>query len=382
MKPSRGEEVKAEREARWRAKCKEVHGDRYIYDIAGFSSSKGYVTIICKEHGKFRQVAKEHSRGRGCRMCAEQSRRMSYDKFVELASSVHQDKYKYAGFCRSGRQHCVHVECPTHGRFVQNRQNHLRGSGCEKCGKARLAESITTAAGMKFVSQASDIHGDRYNYGKTVYVSAKKKVVITCTVHGDFLQTPTGHLGGKGCMDCAVDLRAKKKTTAAASVFEKKSRAVHGDKYDYSGSVYLTAKQEIEVRCPDHGSFFVTPDAHIRSRVGCNGCHSISHGEDYIAELLLELGVEFVRQAKFDECKHIGRLAFDFYIKSHNLLIEFDGKQHYEPIEWFGGEKGFLEQVARDNIKNNFAINSGIRLARIPYYSDVIAEVSSLFHGI
>jgi len=382
MKATSGSQPVFNGEAAWREKCVATHGDRYIYDKVVFFSSRDRVVIVCRVHGEFQQVAKEHSRGRGCKACAEQSRRMGYKKFVELASQVHCSKYKYAGFFESRSRVMVNIECPVHGKFTQLRDNHLRGHGCKMCGKSQLTESLATAAGSKFISQAIAVHGGRYDYGKTVYKSAKEKVVITCVAHGDFLQSPSGHLSGKGCMDCAVDLRAKKKTAAASLVFEERSRAVHGDKYDYSRSLYVAAKKEIEVRCYDHGSFLITPDAHIRSGVGCQECYVASRGEDCIAKLLLELGVEFVRQAKFDECKNVGRLSFDFYVKSHNLLIEFDGKQHFEPIEWFGGEKGFLEQVTRDRIKDKFAVDSGIRLVRIPYYSDITEEVSRLFHVI
>ncbi len=56
----------------------------------------------------------------------------------------------------------------------------------------------------------------------------------------------------------------------------------------------------------------------------------------------------------FDKCKYINKLTFDFYLPDYNLCIEFDGRQHFEPVEHFGGQKEFESCVKRDNLKNNW----------------------------
>ena len=69
----------------------------------------------------------------------------------------------------------------------------------------------------------------------------------------------------------------------------------------------------------------------------------------------------------FDDCKKKRTLPFDFYIPLLNLLIEYDGAQHFESPEIFGGEEGLQERQENDKIKNDYCSKNGIKLVRIPY---------------
>ena len=73
-------------------------------------------------------------------------------------------------------------------------------------------------------------------------------------------------------------------------------------------------------------------------------------------------------QMRFDDCCDIKTLPFDFYIPSLKIAIEYDGKQHFEPIEYFGGKESFEILQKHDAIKNEYCKNNGISLLRIPYY--------------
>lgn len=100
------------------------------------------------------------------------------------------------------------------------------------------------------------------------------------------------------------------------------------------------------------------------------GCAVQSSGERYIASVLDEMQLEHTEQYIFADCKYKNQLKFDFAIFNHNklfFLIEYDGKQHFEPIEWFGGIKGFQESQTRDEIKNQYCKNHNIPLLRLPY---------------
>jgi very-short-patch-repair endonuclease len=80
---------------------------------------------------------------------------------------------------------------------------------------------------------------------------------------------------------------------------------------------------------------------------------------------LLENSYTILEQYSF---KEISKLKFDFYIESLNLCIEYDGIQHFEAIEHFGGEEALLKTKERDEIKNNYCFNNNINLLRIPYW--------------
>lgn len=100
------------------------------------------------------------------------------------------------------------------------------------------------------------------------------------------------------------------------------------------------------------------------------GCRVQSSGEEYIENILNEYNIDFVPQYKFDDCKMKYVLRFDFAICNNKKLlglIEYDGKQHFEPIDFFGGEDGFRQTQERDRIKNTYCQLHHIPLLRLPY---------------
>lgn len=100
----------------------------------------------------------------------------------------------------------------------------------------------------------------------------------------------------------------------------------------------------------------------------CPRCKE-SKGEKSIADILNSLNIKHTSQKRFEECKYKKTLPFDFYInnKKSKLLIEFDGIQHFKPIEVFGGKEALKDTQLRDKIKNNYAKENNIPLLRIPY---------------
>ena len=92
-----------------------------------------------------------------------------------------------------------------------------------------------------------------------------------------------------------------------------------------------------------------------------------SKGEDLIKQILKTLDINFVSQFRFYECRSKNPLIFDFYLSDYNCCIEYDGKQHFEPIDFFGGEEQFKIQQKNDKIKTEYCKENDIRLIRIPY---------------
>lgn len=133
------------------AKCREVHGNKYDYSKAVYESAHRKVTIICPEHGEFKQVARSHHKGMGCRPCSRKTmsaRQLSNtQEFIEIATEVHGDKYSYELVEYEGNMKPVIVVCPTHGEFNQTPKDHKRGSGCPKCGFAGPSKPETELAG-------------------------------------------------------------------------------------------------------------------------------------------------------------------------------------------------------------------------------------------
>ena len=100
---------------------------------------------------------------------------------------------------------------------------------------------------------------------------------------------------------------------------------------------------------------------------GCPECVN-SKGETIISEYLKENNINYISEYTFDDCRNKRPLPFDFYLPDYNLLIEYDGEQHFEPVDFFGGEEQFEYQKYNDNIKNTYCIKNNINLIRIPYW--------------
>lgn len=105
-----------------------------------------------------------------------------------------------------------------------------------------------------------------------------------------------------------------------------------------------------------------------------------SSGERTVADWLVAHGIEFEREVTFDSCRDKKPLPFDFLVYGpQDVLIEFDGKQHFESVEYFGGDER-LEYVARhDAIKTKWANEQGIRLLRIRWDEDIDLVLSAEF---
>ena len=138
----------------------------------------------------------------------------------------------------------------------------------------------------------------------------------------------------------------------------------HGDKYDYSLVTYINDRNKVSILCKEHGIFYQTPSVHMRS--GCPVC-SESKGEREIRKYLDKFKIFYEKEYKFKDCRNILPLRYDFYLPKYRIAIEFDGIQHYEPIEHFGGLKAYESLKINDKIKNDYCEDNYIDLIRIRY---------------
>jgi very-short-patch-repair endonuclease len=93
----------------------------------------------------------------------------------------------------------------------------------------------------------------------------------------------------------------------------------------------------------------------------------MSMGEKRIYDYLIRKNIEFIYQKQFDDCKNIKPLPFDFYLPKYNLIIEFDGEQHYNSANAFNFES-FESIQKHDKIKNQYCADNNINIIRILYH--------------
>lgn len=186
-------------------KAKSARGDLYDYSKVKYINNHTKISIICKIHGEFLQQPNNHLYGNNCPLCARcvvnNSNRKSLEVFLEESKSIHNNKYDYSKVNYKSTYKKVIIICKVHGQFLQSPHDHLSGRGCLTCGTILRAVKRTKTTDT-FIASAQKVHSILYDYSKVNYTGNKKKVVIVCKIHKEFLQTPSNHLKGQGCPIC------------------------------------------------------------------------------------------------------------------------------------------------------------------------------------
>ena len=185
-------------------KLKIIHGDRYDYSKVDYKKCHDKIIIICKAHGDYEQTASSHLSGNNCPICVG-GVKYNTEEFINKAIEIHGDKYDYSKVDYINSANNIIIICKTHGEFEQKPPTHLTTGGCSKCGTITRSNKRKTTS-EDFIIKAINIHGDKYDYSKVIYENAKSKIIIKCNKHGEFSQSPDGHLAGKGCKKCAKEL--------------------------------------------------------------------------------------------------------------------------------------------------------------------------------
>jgi len=288
---------------------------------------------------------------------------LSFDKFKLHCNDIFNNKYDYTKSEYLGMKHPIEIICPIHGEFTQKAHSHYLGHHCFKCsGNKKLKNE-------EIIEQFVKKHGGRYDYSKVNYVNNKTRVEIVCKIHGSFYQSPYEHKNGQGCPNCIKNRKLDN------NMFIELANDVHDFKYKYSDD-YFNSKTKVNIICSKHGEFKMTPNHHIRGQ-GCPNCKS-SLGELLVRKYLTDNKINYERQKLFKDLVNSNKrhLFFDFYLTDHNICIEYDGIQHFQPVVAFGGQNSFNKVLKNDEIKNKYCLINNIKLIRIPYFK--IKEIKNI----
>lgn len=409
-------------------KANKIHNGKYDYSKVDYKSSKDKVIITCPIHGDFEQEAASHLQGHGCPKCANNDK-MTTEEFIKKAKEIHGDKYDYSKVVYVNNSTKVKLICPKHGEFLITPNNHLTlGRGCRKCGFERNSNARKISK-EEFIERAKNIHGDNYEYDMSTFKGTQYPIKIKCNNCGTiFEQIVSSHLQGCGCNVCASKKVAEKEKLTIKE-FVEKSRKIHQDKYDYSKAKYVNYRTPLELICPKHGSFFQTPDSHLRgsectecsriqrglsnrltkdevikrfkekhgdiydySQVDYKGIdtpikirckkhgyfwqtpyhHMTDNGCPYCRASHLELDVKKLLENNHIEFEYQKRFqwlksqSLDFYLPQQNIAIECQGEQHFKALDFFGGENALKTTQKRDKKKLHLCKENGVNIL---YYS-------------
>ena len=306
-------------------------------------------------------------------------KKMPTEEFISKAKKIHGDKYDYSKVEYINNRTKVCIVCHKHGEFWQTPNTHLDGSGCKQCFSEKRGESKRLTYEI-FLERAKEIYGNKYNYSKVKYINVMTPVCIICPKHGEFWQTPNSHINNKHqCPKCSH--RSFRKTTQE---FIKEAKEVHGDKYDYSKTVYLNQYEPVCIICPEHGEFWQAPHNHISQKQGCPYCNE-SHLSKEVKNILLENNIVFEQEKTFEWLKYKKPLHLDFFLPDKNIVIECHGEQHFNRFRWENNDKMLKIRQKRDNIKYELCNKHNIKVlyyANKKYTENMITNISDLINTI
>ena len=299
----------------------------------------------------------------------------SVDSMITSISKLHSNKYSYELITDYKPGKPIDIICKIHGVFKLTSHAHKAGYGCLQCQleDKTIFDTLYKPKTDKFISKFIEVHGDRYDYSKTI-VDSTHFVTIICKEHGEFKQRIFDHLNGFNCPICGANsMRSKLMQTINDVIL--KANSIHNFKYDYSKSIYDGNSVKIEIICHKHGSFWQTPDNHINRKSGCPHCKSKWKSQDlWLDDIGLPRGSNYRQVRLANDGITNGRKKFvvDGFDPLTNTIYEFLGDHHHGNPKLFNGSnlhcysKTKLEVLhMRTLIKFEYLFNRGFTIIYI-----------------
>lgn len=369
---------------------------KYTYDdFYKRASAKGFEIISSKEEFKntttlMKYICPQHKdkgiqqttlgrllEGKGCYYCGLEKTRISKikkiskDMIEEVKVLCEEKNFEFVSIDRIVKDNkskiCVSFICNNHrDKGVQTIPigNFKRNKKCKYCIHKELSKNDI----KKMIEQSSpqiEVLSD--------YKLLNDNIDYRCKIHNYFGHTSvTNLIKGTVCYYCGTKKLSEK---ATLSNFEVNKRIKEINPNFERISDYSYSTKPIKIKCSHCNYIWESSLVNLKYCPNCEK-EKMYKGERIIFDILKNNNIKFEQQKKYDDCKNIRPLSFDFYLPEYNSCIEYNGIQHYKPIEHFGGEKSYKQQILNDEIKKEYCINNNITLIIIPYKLNTEKEIS------
>lgn len=251
-----------------------------------------------------------------------------------------------------------------------DRKNKVSKDACNKCRTKKQHETTYNERAKKQFDRARKFCSEKdYELltDESEYTGVSMTISYRCKKHGVQSSTLGNFIEGHGCIHCSYEERGKKcrhSIDYIISIIESYNDNKLLNPEDYIGS----NEHNLIIECGLCGTTYETSfsDYVSNMQIRCYACsNKESKGEFAIRCVLNKYNILFSKGKTYDDCRDVRCLPFDFYVPEYNLLIEFDGQQHFGQYNNFGD----YETVKKhDEIKNKYCKDNNINLLRIPYW--------------
>lgn len=321
--------------------------DKYINN-----SSK--LLISCPDGHVFEMIYNDFKQGRRCPKCVGRS-----FNYTEVKQYIESFGYELLSDAYTIAKEKLTLKCPSEHIFKMSLTKFKQGHRCLECHNISLSNKMKHD--YNYVKKY--IEDENYKLLSNTYTSNKHKLKLMCPKGHIFEMTFDSFKRGCRCTKC-YDLT---RGNYARLSHDYVKTYIESKGYKLLSNVYVNNSSKLLMECPDKHVFKMS-FGKFQQGQRCPKCINKSAGENRIREFLSKNNINFKREFRFDDCRCRNTLPFDFYLLDFNVLIEFDGVQHFEIIDYFGGLDAFIKLKIRDTIKNIYCDKNDIKLIRIPYW--------------
>lgn len=224
---------------------------------------------------------------------------------------------------------------------------------------------------INFYKRSNEIHSNSFIYFDD-FKTVDDQIKIKCKKCGYVNFVIAGsHLKKVGCAKCYGNNKLDN-----YSFLEKTEKL--NKNYLYCLDTKISHKTYIQIYCKDCKVVFIQKVNNLLNNYSGCDCIKISKGVTKIINYLNKKKINYIREYRFNDCRNILPLPFDFYLYDKNICIEFDGEQHFMIKDCFGGIEEFENIKKRDDIKNKYCEANNIKLIRITYLDNIIEILNKI----
>ena len=191
------------------------------------------------------------------------------------------------------------------------------------------------------------------------YVNSNTRMTFTCEKGHSWKTTPGSVAAGSWCAVCAGLTKEQSIQRLVACVAQKNGKV--------DISMYKKNDSNVRFTCESGHEWFARPANVLGVGTWCPYCRE-SKGEREIRSILEKQNIIFVTQKVLKGT----RLKADFFIESRNLIVEFDGEQHFS-LEWRGKKTPRTRE--NDLRKNAWCVENNVNLLRVPWWTMDVEKV-------
>lgn len=353
--------------------AKKTH-DEFIYDLqqvnkniiilGKYTNSKEKILCKCKiDNHEWYATPSSLLNGYGCPKCSGNAK-MTHEEFINRLFDINPNIIVLDNYNGVNKKLLCKCKIDGHKWYAKASNLLYLQRGCPECSKRNKSEEkrLTTD---EFQSKLENFNIKYSTFWITYdkYINNTTKMKFICKKDGYELITTFANLQYCRCYGCERKIYRKK----LSNHIEK-----HMLPIEIIGE-YENSFSKIKCICKICNKIFYTTPNSIISQNSIHGeCayYNKSKGEDFICDFLNKYNITFNSQQTFEDLKGVGgyKLRYDFYLPTYNILIEYQGKQHEEVIEYFGGVENFKKQQEHDKRKREYAEKYNIKLLEIWYW--------------